>query len=139
MFDFLRRLFGGNPRRAPPPEDPDLKHRFDQLEREALRAIQEERAAEQLLTPRERIKKRLNLPSELPGDFQADEPAPVFNYLLTNDPTVPTVRVVSRGKVAVFLPLALFEYLYRQGACTADGRKVINNVLLQLGLDADLI
>src|SRR5262249_11547724 len=66
-------LSPGDPGVAPPPpEDPALRQRWDQLERQALDAIHKQRTTEVLLTPRERIKKRLNLPRALPADYRAD-------------------------------------------------------------------
>jgi hypothetical protein len=147
MFDFLRRLFGGNQRGTPhpqddpgvklsPPDDPERKQRLDQLERKALEAIQRERASERLLTPRERIKKRLNLPSELPADYRADESVLVLSPLRKHD-AVPLVVVVNNVGIGINMPRVLFEYLYRQRSLTTDDQHVINDSLAQWGLDPE--
>jgi hypothetical protein len=144
VFDLLRRLFGGKRRDAPAqPEDPGVaplpsddaarKQRLDQLERKALEAIHKERAAETLLTPRERIKKRLNLPQELPGDYGADGSVPVLSPLRKAD-AVPWVVVVNNVGIGVNMPHVLFEYLYRQRPVSADDQRVINDALVQWGL-----
>jgi hypothetical protein len=109
---------------------------LDQLERNALEAIHRERAAEALLTPWERIKKRLNLPRELPADYRADESVPVFSPLRKRD-NVPLVVVVNNVGIGIKMPRVLFAYLYRQCSLTPDDQQVINDSLVQWGLDPD--
>jgi hypothetical protein len=147
VFDFLRRLFGSDRRdaaprqrdaemKAHPPDDPELKQILDRLQREGLEAIRKERAAEALLTPKERIKKRLNLPSELPPGYRADESAPVLSPARTGS-AAPVVVVVNNVGIGISMPGVLFEYLYRQYSPTADEEQVINSSLVQWGLDPE--
>jgi hypothetical protein len=147
MFDFLRRLFGSKrrdtdlrqvgPEVTPHPrDDPEQNQILDQLERQALEAIHRERAAEALLTPWERIKKRLNLPRRLPTDYRADESVPVLSPLRKRD-HVPLVVVVNNGGIGIKMPRVLFAYLYRQCSLTPDDQKVINDSLVQWGLDPE--
>jgi hypothetical protein len=147
MFEFLRRLLGKNRRVTPPrqevaevtpptPDDPELRQIVDRIQREALEAVQRERAAEALLTPRERIKKRLNLPGELPADYSADKSVPVLSPVVKDD-TVFMVVVINNVGIGLDMPRILFAYLYRQGSLTADDRRVINRCLVQWGLDPE--
>jgi hypothetical protein len=147
VLDLLRRLFGGKRQDAPPqpqgagvaphaPADPELKERLDQIERQALEAIHKERVAEALLTPRERIKKRLNLPRDLPADYRADGSVPVLSPVSKAD-AVPRVVVVNNVGIGINMPRVLFEYLYRQRPPTAEDQRVINDALPQWGLDPE--
>ncbi len=146
MRAWLRRLFGGKRRDAPPPagsgvappprDDSELRRRITALEQQALAAIQQQRAAEAQMTPRERIKGRLNLPRELPADYGADGSIPLLAPARQADPG-PSVVVVNNGGMGLQMPRALFEYLYRQRAPTADEQRVINNALEQWGLDPE--
>jgi hypothetical protein len=122
-------------RQQPLAEDPELKRRWDQLEREALEAIHKERAAERLLTPRARIKKGLKLPGELPLDYKADESVPVLAPDRPGDDAGPTVLVVNQVGIGLRIPQVLFQYLYQLKTPTAAEWKVINDFLLQWGLD----
>src|SRR5262245_34289451 len=65
-------------REPQPPIDPELQQILGEIDQKWTDVLQRERAAEALLTPRERIKKRLNLPTELPADYRADESVPVL-------------------------------------------------------------
>jgi hypothetical protein len=147
MFDFLRRLFGRNrpgaPRRqaaharAPqPPDDPELRQILDRIDRKWADALHQERTAEALLTPRERIKKRLNLPTELPADYRADQPVPVLSPARIGSP-VPMIVVVNNVGIGLNMPRALFEYLYRQCPLAAEDQRVINESLAQWGLELE--
>jgi hypothetical protein len=145
MFNFLRRLFRNNLRDAPhPPDNPHAAHplqedlemerRCDQLEREALAALRQERAAEQLLPPRERIKNRLNLPTELSAESRAKESVPVLSPP-RNPKGVSMVVVVNRVGIGIGMPQVLFEYLYGHRSLTSDDWDVINHYLLECGLE----
>src|SRR5262249_60690025 len=82
----------------PAPEDPELRQRLAQLERQALDAIHKQRTTEALLTPRERIKQRLNLPRDLPADYGADGSLPVLSAAGPAD-AVPSVVVVNNARL----------------------------------------
>ena len=144
MFDFLQRLFGrsrpdappsqGAHERAPQPsDDPELQQIVDRIDRKWTEALQRERAAEALLTPRERLKKRLNLPTELSADYRAADFVPVLSPVRKGN-AVPMLVVVNNVGVGINVPLVLFEYLYRQGPVSADDQRVINDSLQQWGL-----
>jgi len=143
MFDFLRRLFGRNRPGTPPqevaretgpepPADPELQQILDRIDRKWTNVLQQERAAEALLTPRERIKKRLNLPTQLPADYRADAPVAVLSP--AHRIAAPMIVVVNNVGIGLNMPRVLFEYLYRERSLTADDQRVINNALQQLGL-----
>jgi hypothetical protein len=147
MFDFLRLLFGrkspGAPRRQgahasgpQPSDDPELRQILDRIDRKWTDALQRERAAEALLAPRERIKKRLNLPAELPADYRADPPVPVFSPAHLRD-AVPMIVGVNNVGIGINMPLVLFEYLYRQRPLAAEDQRVINESLAQWGLEPE--
>src|SRR5262249_4913539 len=148
MFDFLRRLFGRNRPGAPrrqdahatgpqPSDDPELQQILDQIDRKWTSALHQERAAEALLTPRERIKKRLNLPAELPADYdRADQPISVLSPAPIASP-VPTIVVVNNVGIGLRMPRVLYEYLYRQRPLTTEDQRVINESLAQWGLEPE--
>jgi hypothetical protein len=147
VFEFLRKLFGRKRRGTPPQredlevaphptDDPELQQMLDQIDRKAMEAIQNERTAEALLTPRERIKKRLNLPRELSADYRADESVPVLSPGRKRD-AVPLVVVVNNVGIGIRIPRVLFEYLYRQCSLTTDDQHVINDALMQWGLNPE--
>jgi hypothetical protein len=144
MFGFLRRLFGRNRSDAPPredarekghqpPVDPELQQILDRIDRKWTDVLHRERAAEALLTPRERIKKRLNLPTELPADYRADESVPVLSPV-HKSAAVPMIVVVNNVGIGVNMPRILFEYLYRQHPLTPADQRVINDYLQRWGL-----
>jgi hypothetical protein len=146
MLDFFRRLFGRKHRetlaRKDDPEmtpqgidDPELRQFLDQRMRDALETIHRERAADALLTPRERIKKRLNLPAALPADYQADKSVLVLTPV--GGDAVPRVVVVNNMGIGINMPRALFAYLYRQRSPTAEDQQVINDFLVQSGLSPE--
>src|SRR5262245_38172341 len=103
IWDWFRRKSeptGSNrplPDHAAALEEPARRNaEADRRDVEELRRIAaEERAAEQALTPCERIKKHLNLPSELPAGYKADESIPVLAPTHPID-GVPMVTVVNR-------------------------------------------
>jgi hypothetical protein len=144
MFRFLRRLFGRNRQDVPPPEDaherglgppydPELQQILDGIDRKWTNVLEQERAAEALLTPRERIKKRLNLPAEHPVFNPVDATMIVIAPVLRSD--VPTITVVTKdGGRGLVIPRVLFEYLYCQLSPTADDQRVINYALQLWGL-----
>jgi hypothetical protein len=153
MFDFLRRLFGRNRVDAPPPEvarqggphpsdDPEAQRIVDAIDRKWTNIRQRERAAEALadalLTPRERIKKRLNLPAEPPADYRPDASVPVLSpaYRIA---AVPMIVVVNNAGIGPHMPRVLFEYLYHKCPLTANGRQVINDSLRQWGLEPEAL
>jgi hypothetical protein len=114
----------------------ELKQQLDQIERKALEAIHRERAAEALLTPAEQIKKRLNLPMALPGDYRAAESVAVLSLRHKPD-AVPFVVVVNNAGIGIDVPRVLFEYLYRQRPLAAGDRPVIKDSLVLWGLDPE--
>jgi hypothetical protein len=144
-----RPVDGNRPSTSHPPDTAKLKpatlsdsgmlRHLDQLERDALEAIQKDRAAEQLLTPRDRIKKRFHLPAELPADYKADESIPMLTFAGVNDGTVPMVVIANPAGTGVRFPQVLIEYLYRGRSPTADDRKVINNFLTKMGMEPEPI
>jgi hypothetical protein len=110
-----------------------LRQRLDQLERQALDAIHKQRAAEALMTPRERIKTRLNLPRDLPADYRADGSVPVLSPA-HQAVAVPSVVIVNNVGIGLKMPRVLFEYLYCHRPPTADDQPVINDALANWGL-----
>jgi len=119
-----------------PPDDEEFQQKLDQIERQALEAIRKERVAEALLTPRERIKKRLNLPNQLPADYRSDSAAPVLSLAhAADDPS--WLVVVNNVGISLKMPRVLFEYLYRPRPLTADDRRVIHDFLVQYRLDPE--
>jgi hypothetical protein len=116
-----------------PPADPELQQILDGIDRKWTDVLQHERAAEALLTPRERIKKRLNLPTELPADYQADDSVPVLSPV-HKIASVPMIKVVNNVGIGINMPRILFDYLYRQHPPTLYDQRVINDSLQQWGL-----
>jgi hypothetical protein len=119
-----------------PSDDPELRQILDRIDRKWTDVLQRERAAEELLTPRERLKKRLNLPTELPADSRAKGPVPVLSPA-RNDDTVPMTVVVNNVGIGINMPHVLFGFLYRQRQLTAADQLVINTFLERLGLQPE--
>jgi hypothetical protein len=118
------------------PDDPELQQILDRIDRKWTDALQRDRAANALLTPRERLKKRLNLPTELPDDYRAEESVPVLSPV-RKDNAVSMTAVVNNVGIGITMPRVLFEYLYRQYPLAVDDQLVINESLKQWGLEPE--
>jgi hypothetical protein len=99
----------------------------EEAENAALEYGLSEQADETILPLRDRIKKRLNFPAELPADYQPDRSVPVLTPIRAGD--TPMVAVITNGGFGYNIPRVLFNYLYRQGSLTPSDRRVIDDVL----------
>jgi hypothetical protein len=145
IWDWFR---GKSKPTGPPPLTPAEIAAFaeqDRLNAEADRRhiaelkqrMAEDREAEKLLAPRDLIKKRLNLPDELPSAYKASESIPVLSSMHPLD-DVPMVTVENRAGIGLKIPQVLFDYLYRDRSLTADDKKRITLACMQWGFDPGL-